>query len=89
MLKNLSLFQVDRLEDRWKRVKEVDVFFHASQEAVDLLIADAYTVNHAGASDMNPRVALPPSVTKDGKPGFADLKACSPEVLAKLYVNQG
>ena len=84
-----SLFQVERLEDRWKRCKEVDIFIHASKEAVELLIADGYTVNHVGASDMNPRVALPASATKDGKPGFADLKACSPELLAKLYVNQG
>ena len=67
----------------------MDVFFHASQEAVELLIADGYIVNHAGASDVNPRVALPPTVTKDGKEGFADLKACSPELLAKLYVNKG
>ena len=77
------------MEDRWKRAKEVDVFFHANKEAVDLLIADGYVVNHTGACDMNPRVALPPSATKDGKPGFADLKACSTELLAKLYINQG
>ena len=80
---------MDRLEDRHKRAKDLDVFFHASQQAVEDLIADGYTVNHTGASDMNPRVVLPPSVTKDGKPGFADLKACSPALLEKLYVNQG
>ena len=80
---------MERLEDRHKRAKEVDVFFHANQEAVEQLIEDGYTVNHAGASDMNPRVALPPYLVKEGDTGFADLKACSKELLAKLYVNQG
>ena len=85
----LFLFQVDRLEDRFGRCKEVDIFLHASKTAVDHLVADGYVVNHSFASDMNPRVSLPASLAKDGKPPFARLKECSPELLEKLYLKQG
>ena len=67
----------------------MDVFLHASKEAVDSLIQEGYTVTQSSAADMNPRVALPASMGKDGKPGFAYLKACQPEILEKLYIQQG
>ena len=85
----MILFQVERLEDRFGRCKELDIFIHATKEAVDSLIADGYAVSHTSAADMNPRVALPASVGKDGKPGYAFLKACQQELLEKLYKNQG
>ena len=86
---NLSLFQVDRLEDRFGRCKEVDIFFHATRGAVEKLAETGYVVNHACAADLNPRVALPASMGTDGKPPFANLKECSQELLGKLYLQQG
>ena len=85
----LSNQQVDRLEDRFGRCKEVDVFIHASKEAVDKLIEIGHVVNHAMAADLNPRVALPASMGRDGKSPFASLKECSQELLEKLYLQQG
>ena len=75
------------MEDRHKRVFELDVFFHATREAVQELKDTGYVVNHAGSADSDPRIVIPAHNGK--KEDFASLKECSDELLEKLYKNQG
>ena len=82
-----SFFQVERLEDRYGRCQEVDVFVHLTKEAVQELKDVGYVVSHSGAADTSPRVVIPPNNGNDG--GMARLKECPGELVEKLYRNLG
>ena len=82
-----SFLQVERLEDRYGRCQEVDVFVHLTTEAVQELKEIGYVVSHSGAADTNPRVVIPPNNGNDG--GMASLKECPEDLVEKLYRNLG
>ena len=78
---------MDRLEDRYGRCREVDVFIHLTEEGVKELAEASFVVSHAGAADSDPRVVIPPQNGK--KEDFASMKECSEELIKKLFLARG